>query len=180
MSEIAESGATLYLRWDRLRDLLVDRLGAQATRPDMARHLGISYVTFWRLTSSKGGHRHACGDTAIRAIRAAFPDVPDSNLFAADTDRPRRTSRPAPERPEVEKFFTVAEVADSWACSPDHVYRLIARRELAAIDIGIGKPKLRVAASALAAYRESNPAAGPDPMRPAKTSKTPVGAGRAA
>ncbi len=178
VGEISESESTLYLRWDRLRDLLVDRLGPTATRPDMARHLGISYVTFWRLTSAKGGRRHPCGDSAIRAIRAAFPDVPDSDLFDADTDRPRRVTRPEPERPKAEEFHTVAEVARMWRCSPDHIYRLIARRELAYLDIGIGKAKIRIAASALVDYKAKNENE-PDGAKKAPR-RSPVGAGQAA
>lgn len=183
MSEIAESGDTLFLRWDRLRSLLADKLGPKATRPDMARYLGIRYMTLWRITSVKNGRRHPCNPDTVTAIRAKFPDAPNEELFDF-VDQPRHNGQPVPPLPQIEQFFTVAQIAQQLNCSPDHIYRLIARNQIAWMDIGIGKPKIRIAASALAVYREKNER-GPGASKKADgatggSRRTPVAAGRAA
>lgn len=49
-------------------------------------------------------------------------------------------------------LYTVAEVAELWRCSDDTVYRTIARRELRTVQIGHGRAKTRVPASALAEF----------------------------
>lgn len=51
-----------------------------------------------------------------------------------------------------EVLHTVAEVAEMWRCSDDTIYRLIAAGRLRSCDIGTGRAKTRVPASALAEF----------------------------
>lgn len=60
---------------------------------------------------------------------------------------------PATKTPlEPEQLLTVLEVAALWRCSKNTVYRLIADGELRIADIGNGRAKTRIPASALAEY----------------------------
>lgn len=57
-----------------------------------------------------------------------------------------------PPKVAGEVLHTVPEVADMWRCSDDTVYRLIAAGKLRSCDIGTGRAKTRVPASALAEF----------------------------
>lgn len=59
---------------------------------------------------------------------------------------------PGTRRAPGEILYPVAEVAELWRCSADTIGRLIARGKLRAVNIGDGRAKLRVPASALAEY----------------------------
>jgi hypothetical protein len=148
----SDLAGTVYLKWGRLRELMEDKFGP-ATRPQMARRLGIPYLMLWRLsTEPKNGEpRYACNDKVKAAIRAVFPDEPTLSLFEAAPDKPRRRI----VRTEVETLHTVAELAAQWRVSEDHIYRLIADDTLIAVDIGINRTKLRVPASSAVAYQKS-------------------------
>lgn len=52
----------------------------------------------------------------------------------------------------VEDLYTVIELAALWRCSRDHIYDLIAHRELTTVQVGIGRAKTRIPASAAAAF----------------------------
>lgn len=56
----------------------------------------------------------------------------------------------------AETLFPVTEVAELWRCSPRHVYREIARGRLRTVQIGNGRAKTRIPASALADYVRKN------------------------
>lgn len=56
----------------------------------------------------------------------------------------------------LEELLTVSEVAALWRCSENTVYRRIAKGLLRVIDIGDGRAKTRVPASALAEYVAQN------------------------
>jgi excisionase family DNA binding protein len=45
-------------------------------------------------------------------------------------------------------MYPVAELAEMWRCSVDHIYDLIARREIRTVQLGIGRAKTRIPASA--------------------------------
>lgn len=138
-----------YLRWDRLLPLLRERLGDDATRPEMAEHLGIGYVTFWRMTS--GDKRHVASEQSVTAVLAAFPDQTFEDLF--DTDGvPARRNRPAKAPTGPEPLYTVKQVAQAWGCSEYLVYKWIRNREIRAISIGVGRAKLRIPASVYDAH----------------------------
>lgn len=141
---------TGYLRCDRLLPLLRQRLGLQATRPEMAKHLDIGYVTFWRVSTGKADTQHLASEQVVGKVLAAFPDHSFDDLFVAE-DRPRR-GRPTKAPAEPERLFTVEEVAATWSCSKNLVYNLIRDRKLRAVNIGIGRAKMRVPASAIDAY----------------------------
>ncbi len=145
------SPTTGYVRWDQLRALLRERLGDDATRPQMADHLGIKYLTFWRLTTGPGkdGKRFRATEPTVERILAAFPDKDFDDLF---TEVEAKPSTAATKRDEIEKLYTVEQVAERWECSPDKVRRLIHRKQIPYLDIGEGKPKLRIPASAVNAY----------------------------
>lgn len=51
-------------------------------------------------------------------------------------------------RRTVEELLPVAEVAQRWRCSKNHVYDLIANGELRAVHLGTGRAKTRISASA--------------------------------
>ncbi len=145
------SPTTGYVRWDQLRDLLRERLGEDATRPQMAEHLGIKYLTFWRLTAGPGkdGKRFRATENTVERILAAFPGKNFEDLFTAVEAKP---SKAATARDEIERLYSVEQVAETWGCSPDKVRRLIHRKQIPYLDIGEGKPKLRIPASAVNAY----------------------------
>ncbi len=145
------SPTTGYVRWDQLRDLLRERLGEDATRPQMAEHLGIRYLTFWRLTTGpdKNGKRFRATEPTVERILAAFPDKDFDDLFTAVESKP---STAAAVRDEIEKLYTVEEVAETWGCSDDLVRRMIHRKEIPYLSIGTGRSKLRIPASAVNAY----------------------------
>ena len=65
-----------------------------------------------------------------------------------------RDKPPAPS-PEAERLFTIAEIADLWGVSYDHVHRLIGAGRLRAVRSGRA---WRVPASALAEYIEARAA----------------------
>lgn len=53
----------------------------------------------------------------------------------------------------AERLMTIAEAADALRISPRTVYRAIARRQIVTTDVAVyGKPRLRIAESALVAY----------------------------
>jgi excisionase family DNA binding protein len=141
---------TGYLRWDRVLPLLRQRLGIGATRPEMAKHLGIGYVTFWRVSTGKGDTQHLASEQVVDKVLAAFPDHTFDDLFVAE-DRPRR-GRPAKTPTQPERLYTVDEIAATWSCSKNLIYNLIRDRKLDAVNIGIGRAKMRIPASAINAY----------------------------
>lgn len=68
-------------------------------------------------------------------------------------ERPKRVTPQAPPLVvEGEVLYPVAEVAQLWRVGKDHIYDLIARRELRSIQIAHGRAKTRIPASALAEY----------------------------
>lgn len=63
---------------------------------------------------------------------------------------PPRPSGPPKQAAEV--LYPVSELAELWRCSDQHIYNLIARRELRSIHLGIGRAKTRIPASAAAEF----------------------------
>lgn len=63
---------------------------------------------------------------------------------------PGPTPRPRPAGPG--RLYTVVEVAELWACSDQLVYDRIASGDLAVVDIGRGKAKIRVPESEVLAF----------------------------
>lgn len=55
-------------------------------------------------------------------------------------------------RPKPETWFTVAEVAEAWRVSLNYVYDLIAKNEIRSTDLGHGRAKTRIPASAIAEF----------------------------
>lgn len=56
----------------------------------------------------------------------------------------------------LEPLYTVAEVAESWRCTRQHIYNLIARGQLRVVDTGsLGRTKTRVPESALVEFIEN-------------------------
>lgn len=55
-------------------------------------------------------------------------------------------------RRTVEELLPVAEVAQRWRCSKNHVYDLIAKGELRAVNLGTGRAKTRIPASAASEF----------------------------
>lgn len=53
-----------------------------------------------------------------------------------------------------EPWHTVAELADAWRCSKDFIYDLISRGELRSLNLGSGRAKTRIPASAVTEYEE--------------------------
>jgi len=49
-------------------------------------------------------------------------------------------------------MYPVAELAALWRCTPQHIYNLIAAKQLASVQIGLGRAKTRVPASAAAEF----------------------------
>jgi len=49
-------------------------------------------------------------------------------------------------------MYPVAELAELWRCTPQHIYNLIAAKQLTSVQIGIGRAKTRVPASAAAEF----------------------------
>lgn len=79
------------------------------------------------------------------------------------TPPPRPTPQPAPSPPprpvrpvrgEAEELYPVSELATRWRCSIDHIYDLIAKGELRTVQLGIGRAKTRIPASAAAEFIE--------------------------
>jgi len=75
--------------------------------------------------------------------------------------QPPRPTNPKPQTPpsprppkyaEAEEMYPVTELAEKWRCSVGHVYHLIARGQLRSIQIGIGRAKTRIPASAAAEF----------------------------
>lgn len=58
--------------------------------------------------------------------------------------------------PRAEALLPVTEVAALWRCSARHVYRLIAHGQLRTVQIGNGRAKTRVPASALIEFERKN------------------------
>ena len=54
----------------------------------------------------------------------------------------------------AEEMHTVAELAKAWRCSANLIYRLISGGELRSVNLGSGRAKTRVPASAVAEYME--------------------------
>lgn len=57
---------------------------------------------------------------------------------------------------QVEEMLPVRQVAELWHCSRDHVYELIARGKLRAVNVAIKGSQMRVPASAIAEYVRKN------------------------
>jgi excisionase family DNA binding protein len=56
----------------------------------------------------------------------------------------------------AETLYPVAEVAEMWRCSREHVYEQIRRGRLRSVQIGTGKAKTRIPESALADFVDKN------------------------
>lgn len=56
----------------------------------------------------------------------------------------------------LERQYSVAELADLWGCSKDHIYRLIGEGFLGSTDIGEGRAKTRIPESEAADYLKRN------------------------
>lgn len=54
--------------------------------------------------------------------------------------------------PRGETLYPVAELADLWRCSKNHIYDLIAARELRCVQLGNGRAKTRIPESAVAEF----------------------------
>jgi excisionase family DNA binding protein len=65
--------------------------------------------------------------------------------------QPKPASQPKPKN-EVEELLPVSELAALWRCSVDHIYDLIARHELRTVQLGTGRAKTRIPASAAAEF----------------------------
>jgi hypothetical protein len=72
-------GPAIYLRLDRLNQLLEKRLGKNATGEQKAAYLGIKGYTWSRLTNPKLDHR--VDEKTIAAVLAAFPRVRYEHLI---------------------------------------------------------------------------------------------------
>lgn len=68
----------------------------------------------------------------------------------------------------VEVLHTVAELAKAWRVSKTYIYDLITRGELVATNIGRGRAKIRVSASAVEAYQRHKARAVTPPQRTAR------------
>jgi excisionase family DNA binding protein len=67
--------------------------------------------------------------------------------------KPEPPPRPTgPPRQTAEVLYPVSELAELWRCSDQHIYNLIARRELRSIQLGMGRAKTRIPASAAAEF----------------------------
>lgn len=75
----------------------------------------------------------------------------------AATETARRRTAATDRATAVEPLYSVRDVAELWGCSRQHVYNLIARRELRTEDIGISRSKTRVPASALIEFKNRHP-----------------------
>jgi excisionase family DNA binding protein len=66
------------------------------------------------------------------------------------------TTPPPPAGPKrsiiADELYPVSELATMWRCSPGHIYDLIARGELRHIQLGTGRAKTRIPASAAAEF----------------------------
>lgn len=67
----------------------------------------------------------------------------------------------------IEPMYPTAEVAKALNCSPTHVRNLIRTGRLTATNIGIGRPRWRIAESAVTAYNKAKDESAPG--RPALT-----------
>jgi excisionase family DNA binding protein len=63
-----------------------------------------------------------------------------------------RTPPPPSGPKKAEALLPVAEVAALWRCTPQHIYNLIARRDLRSVQVGIGRAKTRIPESAVAEF----------------------------
>lgn len=67
-----------------------------------------------------------------------------------------KTDPPPKPRPSKavadEVMYPVAELAALWRCTPQHIYNLIAAKQLTSVQIGLGRAKTRVPASAAAEF----------------------------
>lgn len=61
----------------------------------------------------------------------------------------------------AETLYPVAEVAELWRCSRQHVYNLVRRGKLRTTDLGLDEAKTRIPESALAEYVKRNTARSP-------------------
>lgn len=67
--------------------------------------------------------------------------------------KPEPPPRPSgPPKQAAEVLYPVSELAKLWRCSDQHLYNLIARKELHSVQIGIGRAKTRIPASAVAEF----------------------------
>ncbi|HEX6873028.1 MAG TPA: helix-turn-helix domain-containing protein [Micromonosporaceae bacterium] len=65
-------------------------------------------------------------------------------------------TNPKKESASAEVMHTVKELAGIWRCSVAHIYNLINTRRLRSTDIGVGRAKTRIPASAAADYIRRN------------------------
>lgn len=67
---------------------------------------------------------------------------------------PKPTPKPGTPRPkaEAEELYPVSELAQMWRCSIDHIYDLIAGKQLRSVQLGTGRAKTRIPASAAAEF----------------------------
>lgn len=75
-----------------------------------------------------------------------------SDVAPQASTRARPAAAQAKSAGLVEDLYTVVELAALWRCSRDHIYDLIAKRQLTSVHIGIGQAKTRIPASAAAAF----------------------------
>lgn len=52
----------------------------------------------------------------------------------------------------AERLYSVSEVAGLWGCSVQHVYLLIAKGEIATVDLSVSQAKTRISESAIAEF----------------------------
>lgn len=65
---------------------------------------------------------------------------------------PPPSPAPSPRPRVVEELLPVSELAERWHCSIGHIYNLIASKQLRSIQLGIGRAKTRIPASAAAEF----------------------------
>lgn len=75
------------------------------------------------------------------------PSQPSGPTSPAPPPRPS-----GPPKQAAEVLYPVSELAELWRCSDQHLYNLIARKELRSVQIGIGRAKTRIPASAVAEF----------------------------
>lgn len=64
----------------------------------------------------------------------------------------RPPPKPKPTKTRAEALLSVAELAQSWGVSRQHVYNLIHRGELATVDLGHGRAYTRISATAASEF----------------------------
>lgn len=64
---------------------------------------------------------------------------------------PKPPTSPKPPK-GAEELYPVSELAQLWRCSPDHVMDLVTRGELRSVQLGTGRAKTRIPASAAAEF----------------------------